>query len=104
MTTIKSRRSSAKTKAVVFGALSIALYAAVFSFSKPFLHLCAKGGFYNVVPVATVFLFSYIHGSFASNVWTALGIEASHKVGKKAVKETGTRPAAPARKRAQIAG
>ena len=39
--------------------------------------LLAKGGFYAVVPVVTVFLFSYIHGSFAGSFWSALGIEAS---------------------------
>ncbi len=104
MSTIKSRRSSARNRAVVFGVLSVALYAAVFSFSKQFLHFCAQGGFYNVFPVATVFLFSYVHGSFASNVWTAMGIEASHTAGKKAVKETGARPQTAVRKHAQIAG
>lgn len=89
MSTIQSRRSTAKTKAILFGAISIALYAAVFTFSQPLLKLCAHGGMYTVIPVATVFLFSYVHGTFTGNVWTALGIEASHKAGKKAVKETG---------------
>lgn len=103
MTQTTSRRSSAKLKAVVFGALSIGLYATTFMFSDTVLHYCAKGGFYNVLPVSTVFLFSYIHGSFASNVWTALGIEASHSAGKKAVKESGTRPTQAPRQRAVAA-
>ena len=104
MSTIKSRRSSARTKAAVFGVLSLALYAAVFTFSDQVLHFCARGGFYNVFPVATVFLFSYVHGSFASNAWTAMGIEASRTAGRKAVKETGTQPQAAVRKHARIAG
>lgn len=103
MSTIQSRRSAAKKKAAMFGVVSIGLYATVFAFSQPFLHLCAKGGFYNVLPVSTVFLFSYVHGSFASNVWTALGIEASSSAGKKATKETETAVQPAARKRAQAA-
>jgi len=77
MTTIQNRRSRAKRKAALYGVLSIALYAAVFSFSQTVLSYCAKGGFYNVLPVTAVFLFSYVHGTFAGNVWTALGIEGS---------------------------
>lgn len=88
MSTIESRRAEAKTKAAVFGVLSIGLYTTVFMFSETILEYCARGHFYNVLPVATVFLFSYIHGSFASNVWTALGIEASHASSKKVAKDS----------------
>jgi hypothetical protein len=95
MSTIQSRRAAAKKKAALFGAASIALYAAVFVFSQQILKFCAEGGLHNIAPVATVFLFSYVHGSFASNFWTACGIEASHNAGKKVVKTTEPRPAAP---------
>jgi hypothetical protein len=88
MSTIQSRRSQAKVRAAIFGVLSTALYATVFMFSDTILHYCARGGFYNVLPVATVFLFSYIHGSFASNTWTALGIEASSSSSKKVSKDS----------------
>ena len=64
-------------KAVVFGAAAVALYAAVFTHSDLITNLSAKGGVYAVVPVLTVFLFSYIHGSFTGAFWSALGIEAS---------------------------
>ncbi len=103
MSTIQSRRLAAKKRAAVFGVLSVGLYAAVFAFSQPFLQLCAKGGLYNVITVSTVFLFSYIHGSFASNVWTALGIEASSSATKKATKQTRPTAQPAARKRAQVA-
>jgi hypothetical protein len=89
---MKSRRSRAKSKALLFGAASIALYATVFSFSDTVLHYCARGGFYNVLPVAAVFLFSYVHGTFASNAWTALGIEASTKSAKKSAAKEKTTP------------
>ncbi|MBU1247673.1 MAG: hypothetical protein KKB70_03160 [Proteobacteria bacterium] len=90
MSTIESRRSEAKTKAVVFGLMSTALYGTVFTFSEAILEYCARGHFYTLLPVATVFLFSYIHGSFASNVWTAIGIEASSSASKKVTKTTTT--------------
>lgn len=70
-------------KTVTFGALTLALYAAVFSMSDTVLHLWAKGGVYALLPVATVFVFSYAHGSFTSNFWSALGIEGSKASARK---------------------
>lgn len=64
-------------RSIVFGIASVALYAAVFTHSDLITNLSAKGGLYAVVPVITVFLFSYIHGSFTGAFWSALGIEAS---------------------------
>lgn len=85
------QRNVART--VVFGAAAIALYAAVFTHTDFITNLSAKGGFYAVVPVITVFLFSYVHGSFAGAFWSALGIEASKSVGakKQATVTTGQR-------------
>ncbi len=80
------KRKKAAQRAVVFGVVSVSLYLAVFSFTQPIMSYFTKGGFYAVLPVLTVFLFSYVHGSFASNVWTALGIEASHSATKTAEK------------------
>jgi len=105
MSTIKSRQSSAKLKALVFGAASIGLYVTVFAFSDTVLHYCAKGGFYNLLPVSAVFLFSYVHGSFAGHTWTALGIEASHKSAKKTAAKEKTAPKAQKQARPQaVAG
>lgn len=73
------KRNVART--VIFGAGAVALYAAVFTHADAFAALSSKGGFYAVVPVITVFLFSYIHGSFTGAFWSALGIEASKKAG-----------------------
>ncbi len=72
---MKKRKS--RINVMVYGAASVALYATVFSFSDPIMSFIAKGGIRALVPVAAVFLFSWIHGNFASNVWTALGIEPS---------------------------
>ena len=46
-----------------------------------------KGGLYALLPVAAVFVFSYVHGNFASYVWTSLGIEASNKTAIKQIRK-----------------
>ena len=40
-------------------------------------------GMYALLPIATAFLFSFVHGSFTSNFWTAFGIEAAKSKGGK---------------------
>ncbi len=86
MTAAQKQRRKAYPRVLIFGTLAIALYATVFTNADLVMKYFTKGGFYTVLPVATVFVFSYIHGSFASNVWTALGICASDKCLKTAEK------------------
>ena len=64
----------------------------------------AKGGVYALLPVATVFAVSYLHGNFTSSFWSALGIEASKKTTQKksAADRKVTAPRADARPRAQV--
>jgi hypothetical protein len=85
-------------KTFVFGAAAAALYAAVFHFADPLMALVSRGKLYAMVPVGTVFLFSYIHGNFTSYFWSALGIEASKRTGVqptvKPPKRKDTRPRA----------
>ena len=64
-------------RSLVFGAAAVALYAAVFTHSEWITTLSAKGGLYAIVPVVTVLVVSYVHGSFTGAFWSALGIEAS---------------------------
>jgi hypothetical protein len=47
------------------------------------MHYFTKGGLYNVLPVVAVFAFFYVHGSFFSNLWSALKNEDSKVVGVK---------------------
>lgn len=94
---LKKRRAQKMT--VVYGIASLALYAATFMNSDEVLHQATMGGFHAVIPIATVFLFSYVHGNFAGNLWTALGIEASTrgsccKPSKQAETQKDTRPRA----------
>jgi hypothetical protein len=64
-------------KTLVFGAMTAALYGAVFAYQEEIMQYWTKGGIYALLPVATVFVFSYAHGSFTGNFWSALGIEGS---------------------------
>lgn len=93
MTSVQERRKKARTKALLFGVASLSLYAAIFAFADTVTSVFARGGVYSLLPVAAVFVFSYVHANFAGNVWTALGIEASSKLGQ-------TSAAATAKKRA----
>lgn len=78
-------------KTILFGSVTAALYAAVFVYQEAIMHYWAKGGIYTLLPVATVFVFSYAHGSFTSNFWSALGIEGSKAtVSKQTVKRDNT--------------
>ncbi len=66
-------------KLIAYGLASCALYAMVFAYEKSMTEYFTKGGLYTVLPIATVFLFSWIHGTFAGTMWTVLGIDASKK-------------------------
>lgn len=67
-------------KTIALGLGSVAIYAAVFWNSGAVMQLFTKGGWFAALPVATVFLVSFVHGTFASNLWSCLGIEAAKKV------------------------
>jgi hypothetical protein len=77
-------------KTVIFGTATAALYAAVFTNSEIIMHYFTKGGIYALLPVATVFVFSYAHGSFTSYFWSALGIEGSKATLTKKVEKSKT--------------
>ncbi len=66
-------------KPVLFGAVTAILYAAAFANADSMLQLFTKGGYYAALPIATVFIVSFAHGTFASNLWSMLGIEAITK-------------------------
>lgn len=71
-------------KMLVTGILSIGLYAMLLSNQDKVNEIFGKGGWYALLPIATAFVFSFIHGSFTGHFWTVLGIEAAKK--KKEVK------------------
>lgn len=79
-------------KTLLFGALSAAMYTGIFMNADNIAAHFAQGSFWAAGPIATVFLVSYIHGEFASNLWKCLGINAIQKKATKTVEAT-KRPA-----------
>ncbi len=63
-------------KMLLFGTLSLAVYILLFSNQARITTLFTAGGWHAACPVLTAFLFSFIHGSFASNLLSVIGLEA----------------------------
>lgn len=61
---------------IIFGILSVSAYIIVFTNEKLVTDIYTMGGWHTLYPVGTAFLFSFIHGAFASNTLSVLGIEA----------------------------
>lgn len=76
-------RKQAFVNAAVMGVISIGLYSLLFIKEDFVNSFFGKGGAYAVLPIATAFLFSFVHGSFTGNFWSALGIEAAKGKGGK---------------------
>lgn len=76
-------KRKALVSAIVFGALSIGLYALLFVKQDVVNATFGKGGVYALLPIATAFLFSFVHGNFTGSFWSALGIEAAKGKGGK---------------------
>ena len=75
----EAKRKKVILKTIVFGAISLAMYGAFFMNSALMMTYFTKGFYYAALPILTAFAFSFVHGTFASNVWSLLGIEASQK-------------------------
>lgn len=63
-------------RTLALGALSLALYIALFSFEAEVLTISTSGGWAFLVPVAIAFVFSFVHGAFTSGFWDMLGLKA----------------------------
>lgn len=73
------RPSPSALKAIGLGALSLAMYVALFLFEEPLLQAGAKGHEWVALPVAIAFAFSTVHGAFTGSFWDALGLRARGK-------------------------
>jgi len=61
---------------VFFGALSLSGYIALMTHQGWVSENYTMGGWHAVYPVVTALIFSFVHGTFASNLLSVLGIEA----------------------------
>lgn len=77
--TEKKTKSKPVGNMLLAGVLSTGLYGALLMNQDLINANFAKGGLYAFLPIATAFIFSFIHGNFTGNFWTVLGIEASRK-------------------------
>jgi hypothetical protein len=91
--TTEIKKKQAVLRTVMYGAVSAALLAAVFSHADAMTSLFSLGGIYAALPIGMVFAFSFAHGAFASNLWSALGIEATTKKTAPRSAESVPRPA-----------
>jgi hypothetical protein len=61
----------------VSGVLSAACYAALFANEQAVMAAFTRtDGLYWLLPVATAFVFSFVHGAFTGYFWEAVGIRA----------------------------
>jgi hypothetical protein len=66
-------------KTAGLGLATATLYAAVFLNGGTVMKYFTLGGWYAALPIATVFVFSFVHGAFSHYVWEVLGIQAPKK-------------------------
>jgi hypothetical protein len=85
---------------VGFGLATAALYAAVFWNADTVMHYFTKGAWYAALPIATVLVFSFVHGAFSHHLWEVLGIQAPKRVAPRPT--AAKRPAARRRPRPQL--
>jgi hypothetical protein len=64
---------------VIFGAVSLSGYIALIANQQWVNETFTLGGWHAVYPVVTALIFSFVHGAFASNLLSVLGIEAKKK-------------------------
>jgi hypothetical protein len=95
----KASKGNLVGKTIGLGLGVVALYAAVFTNSGTVMKYFTKGGIYAALPIVTVFAVSFVHGAFASNLWSLLGIEATKKTQPRVAAK---RPVARKRPRPQI--
>jgi hypothetical protein len=61
---------------LAFGVLSLTGYVLLIKNQQWVTETYTKGGINTIWPIGTAFLFSFIHGAFASNFLSFLGLEA----------------------------
>lgn len=79
--TAAKRRTRLLLKTVFMGVFSLALYAILLTEQDLVMEYFGRGGWYAMLPIITAFTFSFVHGRFTGNFWTALGIEAARRRG-----------------------
>lgn len=87
-------KPTALKQILIYGAGSILMYVLAFTNADAFAALCAKGGLWTALPIASVLLLSYVHGHFAGALWELCGITGVQKQTAKAAPKIAERKAA----------
>lgn len=66
-------------KLIIYGIGSVILYWLLLTNQDLIKQYFSRGGIYALLPIATAFVVSFIHGNFTSYFWTVLGVEAKKK-------------------------
>ncbi|OGW39211.1 MAG: hypothetical protein A2Y97_10000 [Nitrospirae bacterium RBG_13_39_12] len=66
-------------KMVIFGICSAVTYGALLMNQGLVTAYFTRGALYALLPIATAFAISYVHGHFTGYFWSVLGIEATRK-------------------------
>lgn len=74
-----SQKKKPYVQTVILGIISIAAYVYLLTHQDVFTNLFTRGGMYAALPLVAVFFVSFVHGPFASNVLSLMGIEAAKK-------------------------
>lgn len=78
-TSNKTNKKKPVMSMLLFGCISITAYIYLMTHQELITNTFTKGGWYAAFPIVTALLFSFIHGAFASNFLSVLGIEAKKK-------------------------
>ena len=76
---MKAKKKKPYLMLVVFGVVSLLMYVALFTHQDWVTETFTKGGYYAAYPIGAAFLFSFIHGAFASNLLSVIGLEPKKK-------------------------
>tara|TARA_B100001250_G_C19653200_1_gene723649 strand:- start:389 stop:658 length:270 start_codon:yes stop_codon:yes gene_type:complete len=69
------KKKKALIRTITLGTISISSYVILFINEEWVIENFSKGSWYAIFPILTAFLFSLVHGSFASNLIKAIGIK-----------------------------
>ena len=73
---VRATKGKPYLKTIIFGTISISAYVLLFTNEKLVTEVFTMGGWRWVYPVGAAFFFSFIHGAFASNLLSTIGLEA----------------------------
>lgn len=73
---MEEKKKKPYVKTIIFGAISLASYIALFTNEGLVTDTYTKGGYYAAFPILTAFWFSFVHGTFGSNLLDTFGFQA----------------------------